>query len=590
MYGPSIWYFYNIVKRLFTIMFPLVFLTLSITAQEKVNKRFLSSSKTQKQMGKSSSSTAQEKITENPNSISFSKTLLMGGNTFEFAFNIALQNNEIDLSEVLQQLEDLKTLDYEPPLQDMKSQIVKLIYTLCKNNLKIISPQAQQCITKAETVLQDKLDEINAELAQRIVYPTHYQHTQRGDVTLYDDLLQSGCESQCKEIKSVFTYSEEQYSQIYDKIKTADQTCQENILNTTLKYLEDTRISQKCFLKEHENHPICISMLQDLSLIKDRVTDLADLIYGPSKAYSSEVGALCIACFENVISKAEQGINELYAMPADIKEHSQCRELNPGEIKTVHSDTGLNDSFKVKRELDGSYTIPLNIQFQAGENYDGSTPKISVSQVYMDKAQKCLEQANTKMLGPNGEKLNIALQQPSKEAESCEDTTGTHNITIESSSKNHRSNSDQYASDIDCQTITHEILHLLGLCDEYEETSTGFVVNPATGEYQKAEKSQESENSSFQPAYDCRITKENSIMSNHYKKWRNVFVNRKQDASLLNPEHFYAILYGKCQKKNGLFNQCSQLAYESSLENESCMQKKQECQRRMNASSERARL
>ena len=550
MYRSSVWHFYNIAVRLLIvicILLSFVFLNLKSTAQEKMY-------------------------------LSVSEPIYIGEDVIDLEFKISVQNDKIDLSDVLQQLDQFKNLDYEPPFYYIGSMIFKWTSILCENN----STQAQLCIEEAETALQGKLLEVDSELTQRIVYPTYYQHTQRGDTLLYDDLLQSGCESQCKEVEAVFTYSEEQYDQIYDKIKTADKTCQENILNTTLEYLEDTRISQKCFLKEHENHPVCTSMLEDLSLIKDRVTDLADLIYGPLQDSSSETGALCIDCFENVVSKAEQSINELYAMPADIREHSQCRELEPGEMKTVHSGTGDNDSYKLKREPDGSYTIPLNIQFQAGENYDGSTPKMAVSQVYMDKAQKCLERANTKMLGPNGEKLNIVLQQPPKKEESCEDTTGTHNITIESSSEDHRSNAIQYASDIDCPTITHEVLHLLGLCDEYEETSTGFVVNPATGEYQNAKRSQEYENSFFQPAYDCRVTKENSIMSNHYERWSNVF-DIEKEASLLNPEHFNSILYGKCQEKNGLFNQCSQLAYESSLENESCMQKKQECQRQMNA-------
>ena len=519
------------------------------------------------------SSTAQE------STVSVSEPLYIG-DLINFEFEISVQNDKIDLSDVLQQLDHLKTLDYEPPYHVISTMISKWTSILCVTH----STQSQLCVTEAETALEDKILEVQGELLQRIVYPYYYQHTQQGDVETFDDLLESRCASDCKDIEAVYTYSEEQYDQIYDKIRKANQTCQENILNTTIEYLEDARISRKCFLPEYEDHPVCSSMLQDLSLIKERVTDLADLIYGPSKAYSSETGALCIGCFDSAYktSKAEQGVDNFYAVTEDIQEHSQCREINPGEMKTVHSGTGDNDSYKLKREPDGSYTIPLNIQFQAGENYDGSTPKTAVSQVYMAKAQKCLKRANTKMLGPNGEQLNIVLQQPPEGKASCEDDAGSHNITIESSSDDHRSNSIQYASDIDCPTITHEILHLLGLCDEYEEESTGFLVDPTTGDYQDAEgQSQESDSSHFQPAYDCRVTQKNSIMSNHYQRWSNVF-DLEEETSLLNPEHFNAILYGKCQEKNGLFNQCSQLAYQSSLENIYCMQQKQECENQIN--------
>ena len=80
--------------------------------------------------------------------------------------------------------------------------------------------------------------------------------------------------------------------------------------------------------------------------------------------------------------------------------------------------------------------------------------------------------------------------------------------------------------------ITHEILHLLGLPDEYEETGRGRYIR--TSADQRV----------FHPVYDCRSVQTNSIMAQHWNRFR--IVNQGQTSSLLDPAHFNAILYGKC--------------------------------------------
>ena len=66
-------------------------------------------------------------------------------------------------------------------------------------------------------------------------------------------------------------------------------------------------------------------------------------------------------------------------------------------------------------------------------------------------------------------------------------------------------------------------------------------------------------------------------MNNKYNTWYNVFRDAKND-SLLNPGQFNAILYGSCSEKNKTFNECSQLAYKSSVTEKDCMEKKQQCE------------
>ena len=123
-------------------------------------------------------------------------------------------------------------------------------------------------------------------------------------------------------------------------------------------------------------------------------------------------------------------------------------------------------------------------------------------------------------------------------------------------------------------------MHLLGLCDEYKERIKGFQVSADTGEVKPANISERSdnENDQFVLAYDCRVTTANSIMSNQWKRWKTVFESNK-DSSLLNKAQFNRILYGDCPSKNKLYNECSDLAYRSSLveDNTNCLKQKTKC-------------
>ena len=216
------------------------------------------------------------------------------------------------------------------------------------------------------------------------------------------------------------------------------------------------------------------------------------------------------------------------------------------------------------------------MHFIAGHNYDGSISQGAVPAFYRAKVRSCINEANTKLLGPNGEKLNITISMP---VTTCEKLTSN---VIEIMSDDHRSNSEQYASDIECPTITHEILHILGLADEYDERDFLAREDPRlkleTEFFQKA--IQEVEffifGGSLDSAYDCRFVNEDSIMSDHWDRWDSAF---EEETSLLSSRHFNFILYGRCQEKNQLFDECTQQAYQHSLDNSACLEIKEECEK-----------
>ena len=363
------------------------------------------------------------------------------------------------------------------------------------------------------------------------------------------------------------------YQNLIQKIKSKGQEYTKNIISQFTQVLETSDFPKECLT---ENSKICEILSNNIQILKERLVDLVDIAYGPDSTQSTQAQALCFGCDKPNPTK---DIENLDTTLKNLQEQSQCENPQPGKTKIVNTGKPLHANYTLKKEPDGSFSIPFNIEFAPDKDYDGPVPKDQAGQYYMQKAQECMQKANSKMLGPNGEKLKFVLKSPPpKEKDPCQGQS-THKIKI--GSQVQRSNVGKYASNIDCPTITHEILHLTGLCDEYKEEQRGYYVNSHTGEVKGSNWEQTSEldkiNTDFKLAFDCRVTNKNSIMSNQYERWNNVFEADK-NKSLLNPGQFNRILYGTCEEKNKLFNECSALAYQSSVQDQGCMAQKEKCE------------
>ena len=375
---------------------------------------------------------------------------------------------------------------------------------------------------------------------------------------------------------SLLRGSESEYHTLYNKLKNKDQRCSDAVLKIMNILFQSDHIPKQCLKKENHSHKACRNMLNYVNIAKQRFLDIAALAYGEAALPPTESMSICHEC---VSGKQEPTIEEILnlqdALKAAAAHSSSCKKLNPGEEKTVFSNTGITDiPYKINRELDGSYNVPLFLNFSADEDYDGPVAREKVPDHYMQKAQKCLMEASQKMLGPNGEKLKINIQQAPNQSNLC-NTQKVRNIAI--GSKSFRSNMEKYAADVDCSIITHEVLHLLGLPDEYKEEYDGYYVHSETGEINNAKAGDK--NYRFQSAHDCRVTFSNSIMNVHWERWYNTF-KYGQNKSLLAPRHFNSILYGDCDS-NKTVNECFKLAQKSSVENKNCIEKRDQCMKQM---------
>ena len=495
-----------------------------------------------------------------------------------------LKGNEIDISKLVLGIE--KAVQ---PYQD----IFSFIDTSLKEQIieNYIIPECQKaenpvaCENNTRQKLQSAINEIGEKLSRAgVYYPEGYQPL--GSARPYfkgvKDYLQDECTQLCysPDVSTVlFNGTEDEYQQLYEIINKKDKDCQKNILKEIEKSLYKIEFPGRCLQEKNKTHTVCKTILEHIQVIQHRVFELTEMAYGLEVLKQSAV-TFCLECkFQETTSNNINFIDLL----EHLEEQVQCSPLQPGQQKRVYPDRdpSLSRPYDLKREADGSYSVSLNLKFSP-DGYDGPVQeKEQIHKYYLNKVQQCMDTANQKLLGPNGEKLKIIINGPKEnENQTCKkgDT-----IDISIKSQNYRSDHRNYESDIKCPAITHEVLHLLGLCDEYKEKKRGHYIDPETGQKIPPSQIKKYQSSSstpyeFKTAYDCRMVTTNSIMADHRERWDNVFKEEKNN-SLLTEDQFNAILYGPCEEKNKLFNECSKLAYQSSIDHPDCLAKKQQCEK-----------
>ncbi|MFP5386501.1 MAG: hypothetical protein ACLGHN_10510 [Bacteriovoracia bacterium] len=162
--------------------------------------------------------------------------------------------------------------------------------------------------------------------------------------------------------------------------------------------------------------------------------------------------------------------NILDKIEKDTKKVSECAELSPGEHKVFKKDDRnyySTGDYLLKRKPDGHYQVVLNVEFKKNNG--------SVSgQEMLQRARKCMQLASPSMKGPDGRKIEMLVLTPDEVSKlPSRERPDKKTVTIEG--PDFGTNAGAYAEDVNCATITHELLHLLGLCDEYKETRPQYA-------------------------------------------------------------------------------------------------------------------
>jgi hypothetical protein len=415
-------------------------------------------------------------------------------------------------------------------------------------------------------------------------YPGEYYH---GDTTNDKEDLKKYCGTTNWSTSFLTkTFMEKDLPGVFNQV---DETCQRKILETYQKKMKD----QLDYAKRDDDK----RALNGISIATHLLSKAIDQSLGTTSLQFN----LGYNCFDNTnISH----LNTLEGFLDGLKEEVSCVPLRPGESRSINvsdenSGSGVKQAFRVTRTPKG-FNLDFKLNFANKANDDSLNAEIA------QRTKECYANMSKYLKGPKGEELNLNLI-PAEDYSS-----NVPGVYIKIMGADHRSNSSEWNKYIDCPTIIHETLHLVGLCDEYKERSSGYVFDEVDKVRRKVE------SGALFPQYDCRaigpedsvmrdqneaivsvaggvryypcevfaniddvcledkaivITNGNSDFSPTPAMWGfpnsdEYYVKREEikptKKSLISPAHFKVITRANCNRVNSVYNQCAQAAYKTS--------------------------
>jgi hypothetical protein len=245
---------------------------------------------------------------------------------------------------------------------------------------------------------------------------------------------------------------------------------------------------------------------------------------------------------------------------------SSCVGPAPGET-TVHEGEhgGVKSKYTLMRHSPAEpahYSAGVNLKFL----FDGPDGKGTVEDPARElkmrmKVNECLQRTNEFLTQPNGEKLDLRLV-PGPESVQ-------HTVNL---SHTERANTGEWSDLTDheierdaldyCPTMVHEILHMMGLADEYEERASGFIEGPDGKVTWQDKLTCRPGAVGCKAGFDCRVLgPPSSIMSNQNLAFRRA---RTKNQPLLYPAQWRLITQPGCEGANAIAYSCMERSQRSS--------------------------
>lgn len=143
--------------------------------------------------------------------------------------------------------------------------------------------------------------------------------------------------------------------------------------------------------------------------------------------------------------------------------NDNCQELARGTFRIQRTLAGRGQHL-LERDSGGNYRATMNVQFKPKSG-------ITTTPTQMQEAvNSCLRMMAPYLKGPEGNTILIRVLSPD-ETKLLPRGMRPEKMTIEIGENGSRSNNRMFSADDDCATYIHEMLHNLGLQDEYPETS-----------------------------------------------------------------------------------------------------------------------
>lgn len=263
-----------------------------------------------------------------------------------------------------------------------------------------------------------------------------------------------------------------------------------------------------------------------------------------------------------------------------------------------NSPTGLPANYKITKSAN-TYKIEVPIQFENSEGRDDE----ELQGFYRQLSNACFAEYADVLKDSQGRKLEISIPEPNYNA---------NRVRIIEDGE-HRSSSTKWKHSIDCETIIHEVMHLLGLCDEYKENWNGYVFNEEKRIYEWVDSGAEFKGSNCRAVgpkdsimssqkyalnetivYEMQCSKASLCDGTRYKttagelekvketylemqkKYPDIYgeepfvlkVVERISPRGLSQTHMNAILYPGCLKKNATYYTCAKNAYLTAIDDE----------------------
>ncbi len=171
-------------------------------------------------------------------------------------------------------------------------------------------------------------------------------------------------------------------------------------------------------------------------------------------------------------------IQDLLGLLQNFKTATACNEIKKGEWTVVNKSAAFYDniSYAMTRENNDTYRAVLNLNFN-------DTDSGTTSKEMMAKVRQCLNGASPYLNGPvrgqNGTNYKLKIDILSwQEADRLPLAARPRRNSIRLQPPGSPNNVRNYAADISCDTIIHEVMHLMGLCDEYPGERDGYPCRP----------------------------------------------------------------------------------------------------------------
>ncbi len=204
---------------------------------------------------------------------------------------------------------------------------------------------------------------------------------------------------------------------------------------------------------------------------------------------------------------------------------NNCVPLRPGEARVASQPINSNAEPRYTlRSLPQSpggqerFQAVLDLNFVPTEGLSMAPDEFKQQIV-----RPCLETANLALLGPAGESLQLVLFEDIPDSDAVPRPQRSDIILSQTTA---RENAENWAINTQCNTIIHEVMHLLGLCDHYEETWIGTVIGPNGQRIEVNDETPvtELQMKTFKSNSPCRITSpstEIDLMNDHVEAFDN---------------------------------------------------------------------